>query len=230
VLHPSATHKHKEWPAEHWQKLVALLDKERLPCEVAGQGRDDLLPALRGDRRNLSNATSLLITGDSSRGYHGVYVNGCSHHGREAAEILLDKQEKALANLERHGFAVKVNTVVIPDVNDDHVEEIARFAARFKVELMNCIGLIPVRGTAMSSFSAPSARRMDELCERAGKCVTQMRHCTRCRADAFGLLSHDLRIGNVLEGRQCSQSSLPFPGVSVKVKIRGALSQFAVFW
>ncbi len=134
--------------------------------------------------------------------YHGVRTAGCSHHGAEAAEILLDKQEKALAAVERLGVAVKVNTVVIPGVNDDHVEEIARFAAGFKVGLMNCIGLIPVPGTALGALAAPSAKRMDELRERAGRHVLQMRHCARCRADAFGLLGQDAPIESVPADRQ----------------------------
>ena len=128
--------------------------------------------------------------------YQSVRVNGNTLHGQQAAETLLDRQEKALAALERYGFAVKVNTVVIPGVNDDHVEEVARFAACFKVGLMNCIGLIPVAGTAMGALTAPSAKRMEELRKRAGKHVPQMRHCARCRADAFGLLSQDARIGS----------------------------------
>ena len=139
--------------------------------------------------------------------YHAVRVNGSTLHGQQAAETLLEKQEKALATLERHGFAVKVNTVVIPGVNDDHVEEVARFAARFKVGLMNCIGLIPVAGTAMGALTAPSAKHMEELRKRAGKHVPQMRHCARCRADAFGLLSQDARIDSALGDTQGS----PYP-------------------
>jgi len=136
--------------------------------------------------------------------YHGVRMNGRSHHGLKAAELLLDKQEKALMSLERHGFTVKVNTVVAPGVNDEHVEEIARFAARFKVGLMNCIGLIPVPGTAMGGLTAPSAGRMDELRGRAGKHVSQMRHCARCRADALGTLSQDSLLESVLEEEKIS--------------------------
>jgi nitrogen fixation protein NifB len=133
--------------------------------------------------------------------YHEVQANGRSHRGLNAAEILLNNQEKALAALERHNFSVKGNTVVIPGVNDGHVEEIARFAARFKVSLMNCIGLMPVSDTAMNGLTAPSAGRMDELRRRAGKHVPQMRHCARCRADAFGLLSQNLQVERMLEDR-----------------------------
>jgi len=139
--------------------------------------------------------------------YREVRVNNGAHYGRKAAEILLEKQEKALAALEEHGFAVKVNTVVIPGFNDEHVEDIARFAARFKVGLMNCINLIPLPGTAMSAVEASSARRMEELRKRAGKHVPQMHHCARCRSDALGPLSEDSRIENLLEDREPSPAS-----------------------
>jgi nitrogen fixation protein NifB len=132
-----------------------------------------------------------VIPAVARRIYQGVRINGSSHQGLKAAELLLDRQEKALVSLARHGFTVKVNTVIAPGVNDEHVEEIARFAARFKVGLMNCIGLIPVPGTAMGGLAAPSAGRLDELRGRAGKHVIQMRHCARCRADAIGALSQD---------------------------------------
>jgi nitrogen fixation protein NifB len=139
--------------------------------------------------------------------YREVRVNNRVHHGQNAAEILLEKQEKALAALEEHGFAVKVNTVVIPGFNDEHMEDIARFAARFKVSLMNCISLIPLPGTAMSALEASSATRMDELRIRAGKHVPQMHHCARCRSDALDLLLEDSRIESLLEDRRHSPSS-----------------------
>jgi ADP-heptose:LPS heptosyltransferase len=77
ALHPYATHSRKAWPAEHWQKLMVMLDREHIPWMVVGQGKMDFLPEMDGDRRNLTNATSLrelcallaqsalLITGDS---------------------------------------------------------------------------------------------------------------------------------------------------------------------
>ena len=145
--------------------------------------------------------------------YRGVRLHDRSYSGLEAAEILLDRQEKALAAMEQCGLTVKVNTVVIPGVNDAQVEDIARLAARFKVGLMNCIGLIPLPETAMSGVEAPSAMQMEELRKQAGKHVFQMRHCMRCRSDAFGLLAHDSTIDDVLGGkpgkgcarRPCSQ-------------------------
>lgn len=134
-----------------------------------------------------------------------VHLEGGTHTGFEAAGLLLERQTQALVALEDHGIAVKVNTVVIPDVNDLHVKEIARYIARFGVNLMNCIGLIPVPGTAMQSVQAPSAQHLELVRKLAGEYVPQMRHCARCRADAFGLLSKQSTINEL---------GFPFPKAS----------------
>lgn len=109
--------------------------------------------------------------------------------GPAAAEALLERQTAALAALRAHGLTTKVNTVVIPGVNDDHVAKVARFAAGFGVALMNCIGLIPVPGTPMRNVPPPTPQRLEAIRRQAGEYVPQMRHCARCRADACGLLS-----------------------------------------
>jgi ADP-heptose:LPS heptosyltransferase len=87
ALHPYATHSRKEWPAAHWQKLMSMLDREHIPWMAVGQGQRDFLPELAGDRRNLTNATSLrelcallaqsalLITGDSGPMHLAAAVN-----------------------------------------------------------------------------------------------------------------------------------------------------------
>lgn len=106
-----------------------------------------------------------------------------------AAEALLERQTAALAALRAHGLTTKVNTVVIPGVNDAHVVEIAKFAAGFGVTLMNCIGLIPVPGTPMRNVPPPTPQRLEAIRRQAGEYVPQMRHCARCRADACGLLA-----------------------------------------
>jgi nitrogen fixation protein NifB len=144
------------------------------------------------------NAVSLSA---AARIYQSLHLNGRSFRGAEAAEIILERQNAGLAALCRHSIAVKVNTVIIPGVNDGEVENIARHASRFKVELMNCIGLIPVSGSGMSDMPAPTMKHMEELRIRAGAYVPQMRHCARCRADAFGLLGHDRGIDSLIRGR-----------------------------
>lgn len=132
-----------------------------------------------------TNAIDPLI---GARIYAGIELSGKKIHGAAAAELLIDRQLEAMSRLKAHNITVKVNTVVIPDVNDHHVLEIAKEIAKRKVDLHNLIALIPVSGTIFSGCTPPSPALMASLRKTAGSHVTQMLHCTRCRADAVGLL------------------------------------------
>ena len=120
--------------------------------------------------------------------YLAVRHQGGTLTGTEGAAFLLQRQVKALTALKRHGMTVKINTVVIPGINDAHVAEIARFAAAHRADYMNCLGLIPVAGTPMSNISSPAPAMMQEIRDMADLHIRQMRLCARCRADASGLL------------------------------------------
>ena len=118
-----------------------------------------------------------------------VRYRGKTFTGSEGAAFLFRQQTEALVALKRYGMTVKINTVVIPGINDTHVIEIARFAAAYRADYMNCLGLIPLAGTPMSDIHAPTPAMMQEIRNMAGLHIRQMRHCARCRADASGLLS-----------------------------------------
>lgn len=111
--------------------------------------------------------------------------------GEEAGGLLLERQLSALAGLKARGFTVKINTVVVPGINDAQVEAVARRVAGLGADLMNLIPLLPVEGTPLEGNPAPDHALMHHLRERAGRHVPQMRHCRRCRSDAVGLLADD---------------------------------------
>lgn len=123
--------------------------------------------------------------------------DGHALHGAEGTSYLLSRQEDGLARLARAGIAVKVNTVVVPGINDAHVEAVARRAAALGATLMNCIGLIPVAGTPLGGLAAPGPQLMDAVRAAAGRHLPQMRHCARCRADAAGLLGDGGTLGGL---------------------------------
>lgn len=123
--------------------------------------------------------------------YQHVNVAHVSHMGKDAARLLLDAQLKAIGLLKEHEIIVKVNTVVVPGVNDGHVVEIARRIAEFGADLMNCIAMLPVAGTSFAHIPEISGQAINEIRDRASQYLPQMRHCVRCRADATGLLEED---------------------------------------
>ncbi len=120
--------------------------------------------------------------------YDWVRVNGLICRGREAAELLLSRQREALIRLRLKGLSVKVNTVILPGINDDHVRAIAATVRGLGVDVMNCLPVIPVADTPFAELVPPSPDDMHRLRNTASQYVPQMNHCRRCRSDAIGLL------------------------------------------
>ncbi|MRR58715.1 MAG: radical SAM protein [Deltaproteobacteria bacterium] len=120
--------------------------------------------------------------------YAWVRVNGLIYRGREAAELLLSCQKEALVRLKRKAIAVKVNTVILPGINDGHVRTIAATVTGLGVDVMNCLPVIPVAGTPCAGLEPPSADVLRRIRHIASQYVPQLNHCQRCRSDAVGLL------------------------------------------
>ena len=118
-----------------------------------------------------------------------VNTSGVVVAGREASQLLIDRQIEAISSLKTAGFTVKVNSVVIPGINDDHILFLAKKMKRLGVDLMNLLPLIPITGTAMESIEPLQPDKMKKLRNKAGQYVPQMHHCRRCRSDAVGLLN-----------------------------------------
>jgi nitrogen fixation protein NifB len=108
--------------------------------------------------------------------------------GVEGAAALLERQRAAIVELKRHGVTVKINTIVMPGVNDEHTAEVAREVAALGADIMNCIPVYPVEGTPFASLPQLDRRELAGLRQRTAEFLPQMLHCTRCRADAAGLL------------------------------------------
>jgi len=110
---------------------------------------------------------------------------------RQAAELLLDRQLALIEALKRKGIIVKVNTIVVPGINDHHVLDVAEKMAELGVDIQNCMAMYPNADSPFSDVPEPSPELMAEIQRNARQLIPQMMHCTRCRADAVGLLGSD---------------------------------------
>ncbi len=106
----------------------------------------------------------------------------------KGARILLEKQIESIKGLKERGVMVKVNTIVLPGINDLHVDRIAEKMAELGVDLFNCMPYYPNEGSNFSHLSEPAPEQITRLQKAAKKYIPQMMHCRRCRADAVGLL------------------------------------------
>ncbi len=110
--------------------------------------------------------------------------------GREAGELMLAAQRAGIEALVKRGVMVKINSIVVPGINDHHVKEVARATAALGAARFNCLPMRPVEGTPFGVLPEPSRDAIHELRKVCGQYLPQMEHCSRCRADAVGRIGH----------------------------------------
>lgn len=108
------------------------------------------------------------------------------YRGLEMAELLLEKQLEAITALKSNGIIVKVNTIMMPGINDHTIEDVAHVAKQRGADLMNVMPLIPVESTPFGILKEPDAQDVTAARFKSSKHLMQMAHCARCRADAAG--------------------------------------------
>lgn len=141
--------------------------------------------------------------------YGWVWDGKRLHRGLAAAELLLERQLEAIAGLKERGITVKANTIVIPGVNDRHVTAIARKMSELSVDLLNCMPVYPNADTPFGDLPEPTSEQMAAIWREAAGFLPQMEHCTRCRADAVGLLEADRTEEFRSCLQECSQAAPP---------------------
>mgnify|MGYP000427520775 CR=1 FL=1 len=143
-------------------------------------------------RLHLSHLTITINTLNPSTGAHiYTWVKDRERvlRGADGARLLLERQMAALEALSKTDILVKVNTILIPGVNDGEIGAIAAEVKRCGVEIFNCLPLIPVPGTPFGDIPIPGPEVIASARAVAAKHLPLMDHCLRCRADACGLLN-----------------------------------------
>jgi nitrogen fixation protein NifB len=74
--------------------------------------------------------------------YPWIFWNNRRIKGVKAAKILIEQQQKGLEMLVERGVLVKVNSVMIPGVNDEHLKEVSRVVKAKGAFLHNVMPLI----------------------------------------------------------------------------------------
>jgi nitrogen fixation protein NifB len=112
--------------------------------------------------------------------------------GIPAAQLLLDRQLDAVRQLKERGIVVKINTIIMPGVNDSHIGEVAKTVAALGADIMNCMAFLPVEGAVFEDLPPPDAKLVAGTRLLAERHLPQMTHCARCRADAVGLIDEGM--------------------------------------
>lgn len=116
--------------------------------------------------------------------YRRVYYKGQNYY-ENAFDVLSIQQLAGVELAAKKGLVVKINTVLVPELNRHHIEDVAREMKALGASLMNIMPLKPI--AEMSSYKAPTCVDLEDARYRAEKHIEVFRLCKQCRADAVGI-------------------------------------------
>ena len=117
--------------------------------------------------------------------YSFIKYEGKVYKDYEAVEILIKNQLDGVEKAAANGLVVKVNSVLIPGLNDEHIVEIAKEVKKRGAALMNVLPLIPLG--KLKHYPRPDCSMMEKVRDEVEEIIPVFRACTQCRADAFGI-------------------------------------------
>lgn len=117
--------------------------------------------------------------------YSFINYDGEIIKGKKAAKILIENQLEGVQKAAENGMVVKVNSVLIPGLNDEHIVDIAREVKKRGASLMNVLPLIPLN--KMKTYNRPDCSMMEKVRDEVEEIIPVFRACTQCRADAYGI-------------------------------------------
>ncbi|MCL4321639.1 MAG: nitrogenase cofactor biosynthesis protein NifB [Deltaproteobacteria bacterium] len=125
--------------------------------------------------------------------YSYVNYNGASYTGKDAAGLLLERQIEGIEKAVKMGFTIKINSVLIPGINDFHMKALSEAVKKLGVYLFNVMPMIPAEKSYFYKIGVKGASRRDVIGITDGlEGINIMSHCRQCRSDAAGLLNEDL--------------------------------------
>ncbi len=124
--------------------------------------------------------------------YKWVRFGSHIYRGIEGAALLLEKQLACIPKLKAAGITVKINSVIVPGINDEKIPDVAKKCKELGADVINCIPLIPTADTAFAELEKPDSKMIFKVRTLASDHLKLMSHCARCRADAAGLLGQDM--------------------------------------
>jgi nitrogen fixation protein NifB len=123
--------------------------------------------------------------------YEWIAVDGYRYEGVEAATLLWERQRRSILALAERGVIVKINTIYTPGINDAHIEQVAKTVSGLGATILNIMPLLPTANTPFATIKEPEKKAVQQARALAGRHLPQMTHCSRCRADAAGLIGEE---------------------------------------
>ncbi|MDR2051873.1 MAG: nitrogenase cofactor biosynthesis protein NifB [Treponema sp.] len=147
---------------------------------------------------------------EGKRIYRYVRYGGKIYTGAEGAGILLENQYEGISRLRDLGIVIKVNIVMLRDINDTFIPGIVAKVKEAGADMTNIMQLIPVPGTIFEHIPMVSNAELTETRRQCEALLPQMYHCRQCRSDAVGTLEEDISF-QFTAGKDCGKTGRSAP-------------------
>lgn len=127
--------------------------------------------------------------GTAQRIYEWAMIDGARYFGIEMAEKIINRQRDGISASVSSGINIKVNTILIPGVNDDEMAYIASELAGMGVKLQNIVPLVPIGN---GPPNRPTHAELIAARMSASQHIRQFHHCKQCRSDVVGIPGNDV--------------------------------------
>jgi nitrogen fixation protein NifB len=175
-------------------RVLAMVDAEFPEVTLCLSTNGLMLPEMidelgRLHRLTLTVTVNAVLPTTAAKIYRWARYGGVTLYGLDAGRLMVERQWEGLRRAEEAGIVTKVNSVLVPGVNEAEIPLIAERAAASGVDVMNVTPLI-AQGEFTGRLS-PTAKQVHAMRERCAPHLPVIRHCRQCRSDACGLLGED---------------------------------------
>ncbi|MDH4213706.1 MAG: radical SAM protein [Candidatus Thorarchaeota archaeon] len=121
--------------------------------------------------------------------YEWANIDGHVLRGIKMGKEIVKRQISGIQSATDAGICVKVNTILIPGVNDGDMESLSRCISNAGAQLQNIVPLVS-HGEVIN-LRPPSATELTLARADASKNIDQFTHCKQCRSDVVGIPGED---------------------------------------
>lgn len=114
-----------------------------------------------------------------------IYAHIKGKMNEKVAETFVKMQLKGIEVCTDYDLLVKVNSILIPEINKDELEEVAFSVRERGAILQNITPLIPL--AEFSKLRSPTCEEVQTARDTCERILPQFRLCKQCRADAVGI-------------------------------------------
>jgi nitrogen fixation protein NifB len=131
----------------------------------------------------VSMSTSSVLS--ALRIYEWGRFQGKTIHGKEMATRIVESQMRGITKASRAGIHVKVNSILIPEINLQDIVPLAQEIAEAGASLQNIVPLVP--NDLLSLSRVPTQLELMHVRKESSEFIRQFSFCKQCRSDVVGI-------------------------------------------